>query len=379
MAKIWTRNTLPNSTADNPHPYYNSRNQGMRVGISSCIAGHFWRDYWNNYHLDVLQNCVGCAIGAFNETAVINSGAAWKNWPYEIHGNGNEIVQNAAALGIPTLPKTSRPPIGGMISWEDIHVAYIVAVEYGNADGSPSPNDIIITMESGYQSSAISYDPISKDVIGSENYKTYTESKASNWGWRRDRRQRGSDSNWGYNNSPCLGFVVNPAIGTGVFKKEDIDHSDSFNPDPEPELKAPQLTSITQNGDNITIKGKMNATSGYTTKVDLYINWDSTSVSESNYDIIQSTTIENFNITISKPKEVGNVAIIAIQRNNNGKNLSSSILTKTLIRSIPCIHISIDNTMQQGIPYIYYEGKWQQGIPYIYHNSKWVAIYNDEV
>lgn len=60
--------------------------------------------------------------------------------------------------------------ISSSLSWEPIHVAFIVAIEYANADSSPSPNDVIVTMESDYQSSATSPDTISSDVISSENF-----------------------------------------------------------------------------------------------------------------------------------------------------------------------------------------------------------------
>ena len=321
----WLRKEMP----ELGNKYYNTSSVGGYYNSTTTGKND---QYPNGYPgLNVLPNCVGQAWGAFNETWYHNDP---ENHPLGTftrpRGDAETNIDRAPSVGLSTLPPSAKPPLGGLVVWGEgeNHVAYIYEVL---EDG-----DAIKVSQSGY---------------GNNN---------PDWLWwyfpndtsKIYRRNQYGTDHWGYKNSgKCLGFIPNPGI-----KDEE----------PEPELKAPQLSSITQNGDSITITGKMNATSGYTTKVDLYINWDSTSVSESNYDITQSTTIENFNITISKPKEVGSVAIIAIQRNNNGKNLSSSILTKTLIRSIPCIHVSINNIMQQGIPYIY-------------HNGKWAAIYNDEV
>lgn len=365
-ALVWTRNTLPVSSADEPHPYYNTRSSGR--GVSSCIEGHFSDWYWSNYHLDVLQNCVGCAIGCFNETYVMNStSATWRDWPYPIPGNGDRIVEGAQSIGLPTLSPSAQAPIGGLISWEPIHVAFIVGVEYGNADGSPSPNDVIITMESGYQDSATSPDTITSDVIGSENFDNYNVSPGDNWGWRRDRRRRGNNNLWGYG-TRCKGFVINPAIGTKVIQLENIDHSDTF----VPTGFAPEITSILSvSSTRITVTGTANSEDN--SEVRLYIKWDSGNVSQSDYDTIV-TTRGDFSVNVTKPRRAASVAILPV-RTEDGTEGSIYIATG-LIVAIPCINIYVNGSMKQSIPYVRTGNRWRETLPVLRTNNEWKEIWN---
>lgn len=364
---IWTRNTLPVSSTSDPHIYYNSKSEGMRVGIATCIAGHFWNYYWNNYGLDVLQNCVGSALGCFNETYVLNTeGASWGDWPYAIPGNGEDIYANAPSNL--QWAKTNRPPVGGMISWVKNHVAFICAVEYANEDGSPSPDDVIITMESGYQSNVSSPTGIAPNVIGSDNFDVLSASPSNYWGWRRDRHRRGPDSNWSYAGSVCNGFVINPAIGTGVFKTNQIDHSDSFTPGPTPNPEITNIESIS------STKIKISGASNGSEQVVLYIKWNSNSVSMSDYDEIITTNNSTFTIDVAKPREAYSVAVIPVR----GIYIGTVFTKDGLIVSIPCINIYTDNDFLQAIPYVYTNGQWKKSVPMLYTKGQWFKIYNDK-
>lgn len=311
----WMRYDLP----EPGNPYYNNSAGG---GFSKCITAPLRRP---EDRLNVLPNCVGAAWGAFNETYVMNTGKP-AGFYYHERGNGGDIYDACKNAGYDVLPPSAKPPEGGMISWSNSnagHVAYICKVHN---------NDKITVINSDYNGA---------------------------WYWELKDYYRGN-GNWGYN-GVCNGFVINPGVNE------------------TPSLIPPTIESVSQlNKSSIIIKGDMKGISGITERVDVYIKYNSNSVSSSDYDIKTSAT-GSFNITVDKPYSASSVAVILIQINNDGSTSKSNIYTRALIASFPYINVKYNGTMEQGLPYIYVKGNWKAGVPYIYTNGKWIEIYNDKV
>ena len=196
--------------------FYNTENHG---GISQCILGNHSDIYYTHWGLDVLRNCVGAAAGAFNETYCHNTygtnddgSPKEKHFYFALNANADELINltkrgvydtDTVKLSDYVLPKTARPPLGGLIVWADTHVAYICGV---SEDGNT-----IVLQESGWHSSndvVPSFDSDNNEL----NYPTDTGYE-SPWGWRSNiTRERGDDNNFGYGKNGCLGFIANPAI-----------------------------------------------------------------------------------------------------------------------------------------------------------------------
>lgn len=169
MAKKFTpRLTVP---AWN-NKYYIRKSAG---GYSNAIAG-----YPEYYKGSVLANCVGYAVGRFNE--IIGE----KNCNYLPPVNAEEFIRYATAQG---LEIGQTPKLGGVMVWQK--------GQQGGADGAghvavvearkgPRGKEVVTTSESGWGSSKIF--------------------------WTRER-ERGADGNWqqgtGYT---YLGCIYNPAV-----------------------------------------------------------------------------------------------------------------------------------------------------------------------
>lgn len=162
--------------------YYNTIASG---GYNPCIVGNPTRD-----GLNVYNNCVGHAVGRFNEIG------GYGKCKYLGSTNAeNFINQFANAQG---LKVSQTPSLGACIVFAKGQVGnsadgagHVAIVEKINADGS------IVTSESGY--------------------------KASNSFWLTTRR---NDGNWGGGqNYRFLGFIENPAV---------VKHSSNASPYPTP-------------------------------------------------------------------------------------------------------------------------------------------------
>lgn len=152
------------------NPYYNTVGNG---GYSRCIVGKPTDPGCN-----VLSNCVGYALGRFNEIAEQVAGK--KGWKYNISGNAEDFWRNRGSL-----TGGSNPAVGAIICWKKGTVGnsadgagHVAVVEKVNSDGS------ILTSESGYNSAAF---------------------------WTKTRAK--GNGNWGATGYDFLGFIYNPAMG----------------------------------------------------------------------------------------------------------------------------------------------------------------------
>lgn len=161
-----TRLTKPESG----NPYYNTKASG---GYSPAIQGKPTVSGCN-----VLANCVGYAIGRFNEIG------GYGSCKYLASTNAENFAEIAKQQGL-TVQQT--PTLGGCMVWAKGKVGnsadgagHVAIVEQINADGS------IVTSESGYN--------------------------CQNPFWTQKR----SGANWGQNSSySYIGCIVNPAVSGG--------------------------------------------------------------------------------------------------------------------------------------------------------------------
>lgn len=157
-------------------------------GISDCIPGRP-----NRAGANVLCNCVGLAWGAYHETwNKIDPTHTTFERVYAEYASG--IIDSAkkhSFFSKYVIPVTDKPPLGGLIVWEDKHVAFIADV---SADGNT-----IKIIQSGL------------------NTPSWTQRNNANTGWVNDtrtitRNQNGTN-HWYYRtNSGCLGFLANPGV-----------------------------------------------------------------------------------------------------------------------------------------------------------------------
>lgn len=209
--EVWIRSGRP----EDNNPYYNKA--GTKTGaISTCILGEP-----NVPELNVLKNCVGCAWGAFNETWAKNApNAGPPDGFYRKNGNADTIIDNIYNdPASPLYPYVVRmqdikdpdnyiPPLGGLIVWSKIHVAYISGTTYNDVS---LDKDTIYVEQSAYGGvSNPGTNPETSPWAGSD-YGTWAHSKLK-------RNKTGMAANcWWFNYSAyaggtCLGFVKNPAL-----------------------------------------------------------------------------------------------------------------------------------------------------------------------
>ena len=149
------------------NPYYNTKKTG---GYSPCILGNPQRRVKG---LNVLPNCVGYAVGRFNEIGNYGS-CKWLG-----NTNAANMLTLARKQGL-QISKT--PTVGGCLVWSGGEGGYghvaIVEVDLGN---------LIVTSESEYYG------------------KPFTVYQRSGTGWRSGCYWMGSSYNY-------LGCIINPAV-----------------------------------------------------------------------------------------------------------------------------------------------------------------------
>lgn len=153
------------------NPYYNTKGNG---GYSTAIKGKP-----TDSGCDVLANCVGYALGRFNEIG------GYGSCKYLGNTNAENFANIAKQQG---LTVQQKPTLGGCMVWAKGKVGnstdgagHVAIVEQINADGS------IVTSESGWN--------------------------CQNPFWTKTR----SGSNWGQSSSySYVGCVVNPAVTAGT-------------------------------------------------------------------------------------------------------------------------------------------------------------------
>ena len=308
------------------NPFYNTTGTG---GYSTCIVGSPSRAGANT-----LCNCVGLAWGAFNESWQKGSPQTYTKFTRST-GDAETIIDKASSVGLSTLPVSSTPPVGGLIVWGGTanHVAYISEVH---------SSDSITIIQSGYDT------------------PSWTLRNNANTGWVCDsrvvtRNQKGTNV-WGYRGT-CLGFVINPGISTITVTK--------------PSISLIQQTSAT----TIRVQGSKGTTANYqSTKI--YVKWNSSSVSSTNYDLMQTVTTD-FVLNFSKPREATSVSILPVTYTTSS-SIIGAVKIQQLTASIPCINVCKGSTMLQGIPYIFTQGQWKKGVPTLFTGGKWYTIYNDK-
>ena len=122
----------------------------------------------------------------------------------------------------------------------------------------------------------------------------------------------------------------------------------------------------------MTIYGSTNSSKGE--EVLIYIKWNSSTVSQSEYDLVVKTSDASFALTIEKPRRANSVAVLPVRG-----TVSGAVYTATgLITSIPCINIYINNKCYQTSPYVFTKGIWEETLPVLRTNDSWEEIWNIE-
>lgn len=167
------------SVPEKNNKYYNTIAAG---GYSTCILGNYPYGAPSSSRtgypgLNVLPNCVGYAMGRFNEIG------DYKTFKYVFTGNAEDWYASAKRQG---LSVGKEPKLGAVMCWAvgatgngSDGAGHVAIIEQINSDGS------VITSESGWSSRTIFWTKV---------------------------RIRGT-GNWGQNsNYRFLGFIYNPAV-----------------------------------------------------------------------------------------------------------------------------------------------------------------------
>lgn len=154
--------------------YYNRKSNG---GYSTCIQGNTKMECYNP-KLDTLPNCVGYAMGRYNEVG------DYKEFKYTFKGNAEDWFAYAKTIGLKT---GTTPKLGAVICWKKGragtgsdgagHVAIVEQI---------IDKTTIVTSESGWSSN-----------------------KRLFWTQRREK----GNGNWGQPTGYTFqGFIYNPAV-----------------------------------------------------------------------------------------------------------------------------------------------------------------------
>ena len=144
-------------------------------GYNPCIYGNTAK-IPRHAEYDVLPNCVGYAVGRFNEIANANS------CKYLGNSNANWFMNWAKKQGLET---GTKPKVGACIVWDDGNCGHVAIVEQVKSD-----NEIILS-QSGWNAKSYYW-----------NARHYSN---NNW-------CAGDDYYWMGNSYKFLGFIYNPNI-----------------------------------------------------------------------------------------------------------------------------------------------------------------------
>lgn len=145
-------------------PYFTTKAKG---GYSSCIEGNdaVIKRPWSGC---TLPNCVGAALGIFNELG------QYKSFKYAICGNAEDLYANASSVGLKT---GDTPKVGAMICWRKGkvrngsdgcgHVAIVQQIIDKNT---------IVISQSGWSSNRVLWTAIHKRGNGQ-----WTDGEDSSW------------------------------------------------------------------------------------------------------------------------------------------------------------------------------------------------------
>jgi hypothetical protein len=369
--------------------YFNN-NRSATPGISPSITGTIDDKYTGSertgrYGANVLDNCVGFAIGAFNETFINNVQDVEKaqeihqrlsndNFPFRLNCNANcvlDVIRRSAGKPVqdnqasleyidkrtsrgaaelePYLVKfEDKPPVGGLIIWGDTnggvdvnHIAYISDV---SEDGNT-----ITTIHSGWKYPEWTTTLYNND--GSiKGYNATTRVYSRNL----------KNHTYGYKGI-CLGYVANPAV-TGQITPEDV-----------PSI----INSITQlSPTKVNISGEMGGKPPMTTHTRCYYKWGD-GVSISNFDGYVDG-VDLFSLDIVKPREAELITVLPMQVNSDNNNNEGEIFSQTLTPSYPCVNIRVSGVIRESIPYVWSGGMWKPIVPTLRTGQSWYKLYNTD-
>lgn len=170
---------------ENTNKYYISSRCVGKNGWNPCILGNPNTTYGRDKYLNVLPNCVGWAVGRFNEIV----GERNCNLLYIIGGNNNakNLIQNAIKQG---LEVGDIPKLGAAIVWADSQYGHVAVVEQISKDGTK-----IRVSQSGWNYNGINHMWFADHFKGTDG----------NW-------IQGSDYSWMKGKYKFKGFIYNPAI-----------------------------------------------------------------------------------------------------------------------------------------------------------------------
>ena len=363
--------------------YYNN-SSSKTPGWSYCCTGtnaKGIKDGIGRPGANVLDNCVGFAVGAYVETfmrnykgnpkaeEIYNKNVKLKynkNFPFKLSCNANGIFDLIrVSTGKPRVDKDcslkylnarkntslkvlepylikfeDKPPLGGLIAWGGSgvnHIAYICGV---SDDGNT-----VDTLHAGWK-----YPDWTTPVSGGykPTLRTYTRVL--------------SNGTYGYKGK-CLGYLQNPAV---------IDNSyDSIQP--------PVIVDVLQTSPTtVNIIGVKNNDSSYIQHLKLFYKWNN-EVTTTDYDGVAITSDINFNVTIQKPREATHISVIPVIVTNTDVTYEGDIYLKQLTKSYPCIQIVNKNKeIINAVPQIYTGEEWKEAIPTVRTDHNWYELYNTD-
>lgn len=167
---------------DNTNKYYISSRYAGKTGWNPCILGNPNTTNGRDKYLNVLPNCVGWAVGRFNEIV----GEKNCNYLYIIGGNNNakNLIQNALKQG---LEIGAEPRLGAVIVWADSQYGHVAVVEQISKDKKR-----IRVSESGWNYNGVNHMWFADHYIGDGNWL------------------EGTDYSWMKGKYKFKGFIYNP-------------------------------------------------------------------------------------------------------------------------------------------------------------------------
>lgn len=331
----------------------------------------------------VLDNCVGFANGAYNETfwknkqlesTAAGNGDVAKRQYFAFTCNANSIIPNkvkngysshaAISSGLVTkeefqkcfIPPDGKPPVGGIVCWGGgaNHVAYI--------SGYDETTDQMTILQSGYDTpSWTTRDNTNGGWLCNETVLdrnlTYNGTLYKNVWWYNRSGYKFSPSKY------CQGFVANPAVVTP--------------PSARPSIETIEQPSATE----VSIVGHRNSNSELITATKIYYRWDANVdlISFKGYDGIITTDKTDFRVSITKPRSAKFISVLPVNIHND-EMYEGDEASKSLYESYPCVHIvDASGNKVTAVPHIYTNGGWKVAVPTIRDEDDcWYEIYNTD-
>lgn len=165
-------------------------------GFSPCIQGSATQV------TDALNNCVGYAIGRYNEIYCEMTNKSGIQFSFK--GNAKSFIDSAKNQGIPTSP---APALGAIAVWSGIY-GHVAVVEALLSDGS------VKISHSGYSSFHFRTNVLKKMYGGWYTSDTSWLRPKANGGWQNDDYK-------------FLGFILNPAVSGDTVSSDAIQEEEN--------------------------------------------------------------------------------------------------------------------------------------------------------